>query len=279
MCRLFGFKSVLQSGVHSSLLSADNALLNQSQHHPDGWGVAYYLNEIPHLIRSANSAMNCSIFKRVSGTVSSNTVLAHIRKATEGQKTILNTHPFQFGRWVFAHNGNIKDFDQKKPELLKLIDDDFIGFLLGDTDSEMIFYILLSQLKRDQLLHGDFSNDHYEQSLKKAMKDLMDISGQYYSDPFGPDSENYYSFLMTNGTSMFAFHGGKELFYSTYKTLCPERDICPKLSPECEAPTQSGYVNHLLFSSEPLSGENVWDKMRPAEMIIIDSKMVFKKYI
>jgi glutamine amidotransferase len=279
MCRLFGFKSVLESGVHSSLLSADNALLNQSQHHPDGWGVAYYLDDFPHLIRSANSAMNCSIFKRVSGTVSSNTVLAHIRKATEGNKTILNTHPFQFSNWVFAHNGNIKDFEQKKSELHKLIDHELFGFILGDTDSEVLFFIILSQLKEDQLLKDNHNNQVFEKSIRKAIKKITDICGQYYSDPKGPDTENYYSFLMTNGTSMFAFNGGKELFFSTYKTLCPERDVCPKLSPECEAPTKSGYVNHLLFSSEPLSGENVWDKMKPAEMIIIDAHMVFNRFI
>ena len=279
MCRLFGFKSILESGVHSSLLSADNALLNQSKHHPDGWGVAYFLNDYPHLIKSADSAMNCHIFKRVSGTVSSNTVLAHIRKATKGNKTILNTHPFQFGNWVFAHNGNVKDFKNRRNDLMKHISDYFKGFILGDTDSETLFYIILTQLDEDNLLNGNHDNQTFEKSLRRAIQKVTDTCGQYYSDPKGPDTENYFSFLMTNGTSMFAFHGGKELFYSTYKTLCPERDICPKLSPECEAPSKTGYVNHLLFSSEPLSGENVWDKMEPAEMIIIDKNMVFNRFM
>ena len=54
---------------------------------------------------------------------------------------------------------------------------------------------------------------------------------------------------------MAGSQGGKELFWSTYKTRCGDRDSCPSLSPECEAPTATGFVNHLLFSSEPLEGD------------------------
>ena len=49
MCRMFGFRSVLDSHVHRSLLGAENALALQAEHHPDGWGVAYYLGGAPHL--------------------------------------------------------------------------------------------------------------------------------------------------------------------------------------------------------------------------------------
>jgi hypothetical protein len=38
MCRIFGFRSVIQSQVHRSLVSADNALMIQGERHPDGWG-------------------------------------------------------------------------------------------------------------------------------------------------------------------------------------------------------------------------------------------------
>ena len=44
MCRLFGFRSVIPSQMHRSLIAADNALGRQSERHPDGWGVAYYVD-------------------------------------------------------------------------------------------------------------------------------------------------------------------------------------------------------------------------------------------
>ncbi|MEO0323985.1 MAG: class II glutamine amidotransferase, partial [Myxococcota bacterium] len=112
VCRLFGFRSVIQSQVHRSLVAADNALGRQSAGHPDGWGVAYYVDGAPHLTRSPGHALSDALFHRVSGVVSSETVLAHVRKATQGPKTVLNCHPFQYGRWVFAHNGDLPRFHQ-----------------------------------------------------------------------------------------------------------------------------------------------------------------------
>jgi len=79
--------------------------------------------------------------------------------------------------------------------------------------------------------------------------------------------------IVTDGTTMVAAEGGKELFWSTYKTQCGDRDTCPSLSPECEAPTQSGYVNHLIFSSETILGENIWLPMEANEIIGVDWRM------
>ena len=141
MCRLFGFRSTIKSKVHTSLIHAENALGIQSVDHPDGWGVSYYIGNSPHVIKADKPAMDCDIFKKVSGVVSSHTVLAHIRKSTIGTVSPLNTHPFQFGRWVFAHNGNIESFEEKKDDLIKLISPTFTPYILGTTDSELIFYI------------------------------------------------------------------------------------------------------------------------------------------
>ena len=66
MCRLFGFRSVIQSQVHRSLVQADNALCSLSEQHPDGWGVAYYVDGTPHVMRSACTALS----DRVSPTTS-----------------------------------------------------------------------------------------------------------------------------------------------------------------------------------------------------------------
>ena len=55
MCRLFGFRSVIKSQMHRSLVSADNALVRQSEQHPDGWGVAGLMDawtEIQYAVES-----------------------------------------------------------------------------------------------------------------------------------------------------------------------------------------------------------------------------------
>ena len=148
MCRLFGFRSVIPSQVHRSLLQADNALGLQSKDHPDGWGVAHYIDTAPHVIRSSQTAISDNLFHRVSGVVASETVLAHVRKATQGVKSVLNCHPFQYGRWVFAHNGDISNFETCREKLVQLISPHLRRFILGDTDSEVIFHLFLSELTR-----------------------------------------------------------------------------------------------------------------------------------
>ena len=147
MCRLFGFRSVIPSRVHASLLAAENALGAQSNAHPDGWGVAYYIDGSPHVTKSPTHALGDQLFHRLSGLVSSETVLAHVRKATQGSNTVLNCHPFQYGRWVFAHNGDVAAFAHHREALLAEISPRLRRFVLGETDSEVIFFMLLTRLE------------------------------------------------------------------------------------------------------------------------------------
>ncbi len=274
MCRLFGFRSVIQSQVHSSLVDAENALGIQANSHPDGWGVAYYVQDSPHVVKSAKAALGDAIFKRVSGIVSSETVLAHIRKTTVGNNNILNTHPFQFGHWVFAHNGNIAHFEKKKDSLLKEIPLHFKRFILGETDSEIIFYFLLSQLeKKIDLTKKNVDASLLAQTLKEALAKLISITGEPAKISDSGEAETYYTFILTNGKSMVGYHGGKDLHYSTYKKKCSERDTCPSFSAECEAATQTGFINHLIFSSEPLSGENIWIPLKLGQIVAVDEDM------
>ncbi len=277
MCRLFGFRSVIQSQVHSSLVDAENALGIQSNNHPDGWGVAYYVQNSPHVVKSAQAAIGDAIFKKVSGVVSSETVLAHIRKTTVGKNNILNTHPFQFGSWVFAHNGNITDFSDKREKILSEISPKFKRFILGDTDSEVIFYFLLSFLE-DQydLMAHDIDVQKFALTLKSAIHKLISIAGEPAKKDNSGESATYYTFIITNGKIMIAYQGGKNLHYSTYKSRCQERDTCPSFSPECEAPTKTGIINHLIFSSEPLVGENIWHPLELGDMVVVDPHMHFK---
>lgn len=51
---------------------------------------------------------------------------------------------------------------------------------------------------------------------------------------------------------------------------------CPSFAPECEVPSKSGQVNHLIFTSEPLQGENIWLPMSNNDIIGVDDLM---KYI
>ena len=279
MCRLFGFRSVLKSGVHESLLHADNALQRQSKKHSDGWGVSYYVLGVPHVIKSCKSAIEDNLFNTISGVVSSNTVLAHLRRATMGNVNILNTHPFQYGNWVFAHNGDIKDFEKVRPMLLQEIDPNLRHFVLGNTDSEAIFYYLLTHVaKHFDLGSSDIKVYELSEVIRKALHALMQIIGEHALEDKQDRNTTYLTFIITNGSNMLAYQGGKQLYYSVYKRRCKERATCAYFSDECESMTKTGKINHLLFSSEHLGGENVWIAMSPGQMIGVDAKMQFRVF-
>lgn len=282
MFRLFGFRSIIPSQVHRSLLSADNALVWQSEQHPDGWGVAYFVGGFPHLIKSAETAISDALFRRVSGIVSSHTVVAHLRKATKGTNSLINSHPFQYGHWVFAHNGDIPNFKDKRGALIAQVPPNLRRFILGDTDSEVLFYLLLGHMSHHLGLVGKTLHDKglpmepILTAIEETVRDVESVTGL----KCGPtkDENLLLSFVLTNGQLMLAHHGGKELFYSTYKVCCPERDTCPSFSGECESATTSGMVNHMIFSSEVLQGENVWLPMQLGQIIGVDSRMRFNIY-
>lgn len=273
MCRLFGFRSVLQSQVHRSLRSADNALAVQSLVHRDGWGVAYYVAGSPHIIKSTAAATGDRLFDRVSGMVNSETVLAHVRRATQGSLSTINCHPFQHGRWVLAHNGDVPDFPAHRAELETRISPIFRRFMLGDTDSELIFHLFLSELSMRVDLHRRGTP---VDAVVGALRDTVAIV-RHVADT--PTQRCLLTLLVTDGEVMVGHQGGRELRFSTWKRQCAERDTCAFHARSCEAPTApGGYVNHLLISSEPLLGENEWTTMQEGEMVAIDPFMRLHRY-
>lgn len=274
MCRIFGFRSVIPSKVHTSLLVAENSLSTQSAKHPDGWGVAYYVLNSPHLIRSTSKAIEDQLFKKVSGLVSSETVVAHLRKATEGELNILNTHPFQHGKWVFVHNGHIPNFSEIKKKLQQKIPDGMKRFILGSTDSETLFYFFLSYMSKVLKLEASIPAISVIECLKLAMKDLSEIIGSHATIDSDDFKQPYLTFLLTNGETMVAYQGGKNLNFSTFKSKCSERDVCTFHQQTCENPDNGKPVQHIIFSSEDVKNENIWNKMKPGEWVGVDRQML-----
>jgi glutamine amidotransferase len=253
-------------------LAAENALGVQSNLHPDGWGVAFYIDGAPHVTRSPTTALGDALFHRLSGVVASETVLAHVRKATQGEKTVFNCHPFQYGRWVFAHNGDIPRFEEVRAPLLELVDQRLRRFVLGETDSEVVFFIFMSELSRAAGTGERAELSHAMSALRTTVKRVRELC-----DARADVAPALLTLMATDGESLVATQGGKELYFSTYKTRCADRDHCPSLSAACEAPSVSGIVNHFIVSSEPLQGENVWLPLAQGDIVGVDRRMQIAK--
>lgn len=273
---MYGFRSSVLSGVHRSLVAAENALARQSAHHPDGWGIAYYNDRFPHLIRSDKQALEDRLFRELSAIVATRTLIAHVRQATTGSVNILNCHPFQHGPWTFAHNGQIGGFDQEdiRARVRDAVDPRFRAHILGSTDSETCFYIFLSQLARrvDDIYHGGVDAQAVVDALQEAMEVMFERGSE--ADPKEPSR---LTFLLTNGHVMVGVRFRRALHYSTYKTHCPESGACHAYEPQrCEREVNNGVVKHLILSSETIAdGPNVWLPLQDGEYVAVDHGMFF----
>lgn len=261
------------------MVGADNALGVQSEKHPDGWGVAYYVAKAPHLVKSTQAARRDRIFHRLSGVVASQCVVAHVRRATQGQQEIFNTHPFQFGRWVFAHNGNLLNFPALKAQLQAKISPELRPYVLGTTDSELIFYLLLTELSQfGSLAELCPSPAQLVQAIEACVRKICEIAGPLCADDAASSDNNFLTFALTDGATMVVHEGGKALHLSTHKKRCSERDRCPEFRQACESPIQSGPTSHFLVSSEPLSGENEWQRLAHRSITGVDANMELFRY-
>ncbi len=278
MCRLYGFRSSVLSRVHQSLVQADNALGRQSERHPDGWGVAYYVNRFPHLIRSHKKALADGLFSELSAVVATRTLLAHIRQATVGKVSILNCHPFQHGPWTFAHNGEVTGFGKREAlrrQVSGLVDPRFRSHVFGTTDSEVCFALFLSNLarQRSDLFSEDVALDDVLGALKETVTSLTELADPEASEPCK------LTFVVTNGSLLVGYRHRRELFYSTYKTRCPERESCSAfVAARCEAEVQGDVVNHLIVTSEHIArNPNVWLELQDGEYVAVDAQMCFHR--
>jgi glutamine amidotransferase len=112
--------------------------------HHDGWGIAFFEGAgVRHFV-DHQAAIDSPIAELIKHyPIKSTNVIAHIRKATQGEIALENCHPFVrelWGRyWVFAHNGDLKDFAPRLDGPYRPV---------GNTDSELAFCYLLQQLRR-----------------------------------------------------------------------------------------------------------------------------------
>src|SRR5206468_12032321 len=101
----------------------------------------------PRVVRGLSPAHGDLQFERLSHFVTARTVVAHVRKASVGAIAMQNTHPFQRGPWLFAHNGTLPDWEKVREPLEELIDPSLRSELRGETDSERCFLLFLTRLR------------------------------------------------------------------------------------------------------------------------------------
>ncbi len=111
----------------------------------DGFGVGWYdPRGRPALFRSIRPAWNDFNLLEICSIIESPLFLAHVRAASQAAVQETNCHPFRKGRWLFVHNGEIHGIEKIRRELLFAVDPELFPLINGTTDSEVMFYLMLT---------------------------------------------------------------------------------------------------------------------------------------
>jgi predicted glutamine amidotransferase len=143
MCQLLGMNCNVPTDICFSF-TGFQARGGLTDHHTDGWGIVFFEGKgIRQFLDPSPSAQSkVADFVRTYPIKSKN-VISHIRRATQGETSLENTHPFARELWgryfAFAHNGDLKGFNPKLNGKVKPV---------GNTDSEKAFCFILQELER-----------------------------------------------------------------------------------------------------------------------------------
>lgn len=163
MCRWLAYsgspillEELLYKPVHSLIDQSQHSRMGVETTNGDGFGVGWYgLDEAPSLpgtrrsdepvlFRGVGPAWGDLNLRELARSTSSGMFLAHIRASTGTPVQQSNCHPFRHGRWLWVHNGAIRDFSTLKRDLVMAVDPDLYPFMAGSTDSEVMFFLALT---------------------------------------------------------------------------------------------------------------------------------------
>ena len=235
MCRWLAYSGspVL---LEELLYKPDHSLIDQSLHarlgvdttNGDGFGVGWYgtNNDAPAVFRSVEPAWNERNLRELAGHVESPLFLAHIRASTGTAVQQTNCHPFRHGRWLWVHNGLVREFARVKRELALTVDESLYTSIEGSTDSELLFYLALTLGLEDD-----------PPGAVERMVGLVEEAGRRHSI----ENPIQMTIATTDGKSVWAFRYSSEgrsrsLYYSTdmrtVREMYPERPRLQQVSDE-----------------------------------------------
>lgn len=161
MCRWIAYSGVATS-PERFLFEERYCLIEQSQNarhstvtvNGDGFGLGWYDREpVPGVFRDLLPAWSDENLRSLAHQITPHMFMAHVRAATDTATMRSNCHPFTHDQALFMHNGKIGGYPMVRRSLEALIEDRYYRARIGNTDSELIFLLLLQ--------HGGLSDFHH----------------------------------------------------------------------------------------------------------------------
>lgn len=247
MCQLLGMNCNTPTDICFSF-EGFRTRGGRTDEHRDGWGIAFFEGVGCRIFLDVQPSIDSPVAELVRHyPIRSMNVIAHIRKATQGMVALENTHPFMrelWGRyWIFAHNGNLKDFGPR-------LDGSCVP--VGGTDSEKSFCFIL------QSLRASFPDSQpSRQTLHEALRALAhEIAGH-----------GEFNFLLSNGDCLFAHCSTKLSFIVRQAPFTvahlKDQDVTVDFS---EVTTPDDCV--AVIATTPLTDNETWTTIEPGTLMM-----------
>lgn len=246
MCQLLG----LNANTPTDIAFSFTGLAHRAVEHKDGFGIAFFEGPGVRCFVDHHSAADSPIAEMVKRyPIRSRHIVAHIRKATQGQIALQNTHPFVrelWGRyWVFAHNGDLSDFHPKLHAAFKPV---------GDTDSERAFCWILQELAKNHARLPDVA------ALTDTLRELSGPIARHGS----------FNFLLSHGDALWA-HCSTHLHWLVRehpfaRARLQDEDLTVNFA---EHTTPNDRV--ALIATEPLTTGEPWQAFGRGELKVFEA--------
>jgi len=206
------FLSQAQGPKNTPLL--DNVY--DSHRNEDGCGFAFF--DVNWKIIKSDS-----IFFPLDSLASPKIIVGHLRHQGDGKgrPSCQNSHPFIFQQYMFCHNGKIFDYSLWESLLCFYIDPCVLSERTSETDSEVIFFLLITFLQ-------DAST--FLESLRKFHQLLSYHEIDYLGNFIFSDSSHIYVTRLSNCVDKepcsLYIHEGQQMISS--EPLCENMELFPR---------------------------------------------------
>jgi predicted glutamine amidotransferase len=248
MCRLLGIVAAAPYEFNLVLCDAPRSMVMLSHEHRDGWGMALHPGTRGAdwaFHKSTRTASDDPEFKKLAHQTQGRVLIAHVRQKTVGPVKPENTHPFQRGRWVFAHNGTIVDVESLRAR----VSERRLAEMDGDTDSELFFAYLLTRLDAAGL-----TDEPVDAATDRVVREAVEEATARAD--FGTLDA-----LLSDGVTLYAMRFGRPLYFLQRVPAEQNQDFgaVPIAQRHC-----------LVVASEPLTDE-AWTLLEPGTLLRLEA--------
>ena len=246
MCQLLGMNCNVPTDVTFSFKGFAQRG-GRTDHHRDGWGIAFFEGKgVRHFVdhQAAAESPVAELIRRYP--IKSKNVIAHIRKATQGEVSLHNCHPFVrelWGRyWVFAHNGDLKDHRPRLHSHFRPV---------GDTDSEHAFCWIMQELAKS---HANVP------SIEELTLTLQELTARLAR-------HGTFNYLLSNGQALWS-HASTSLHYIERRHPFGQAQLSDEDLRLDFAQETSASDEVAIIATSPLTNNETWTAFGERELLV-----------